>query len=472
MELSVNYESILILSIFAFITPIFLSRFKKVNIPSVVGEILVGIIIGNSFLNLVVKDVPVVLLSNLGLAFLMFLSGLEIEIDALRTSLSKAKKIKLSTLSISIIMFILSLSISFCLSLILYKNSMITNVALYTLLFASSAPGLIVPFLKERNLLNTEFGQVLLVYSLIGEFVCLISITILCGAIVNGLSYKSFLFVIVFIVSFLIYLGAKIMTKFNDFSSFRFKNNQIEVRAAFALILTLVFVSNMVKSEIVLGAFLAGIIFSLIFKGGKKELIYKFDVIGFGFTIPIFFIMVGVSLELGPVFSDVEALLMVPVYLILLFIIKIIPTLLLIPYFGINKSISAGILLSSQLSIMIVGAQIALNSNIINSNSYSILILTTIISCLLFPYMFDRFFKIEDVVILKKKGIERVCIQEIIITNKKYLNKPLKDVKFPDHCRVFLILRDGEEILPNGETIIRDGDKVVLAGLDNPGDVF
>lgn len=69
---NINFDSMLILSIFAFITPIIINSFKKFKIPFVVGEIFIGIIIGKSFLNLVNEDIWIGFLSHLGLAYLRF----------------------------------------------------------------------------------------------------------------------------------------------------------------------------------------------------------------------------------------------------------------------------------------------------------------------------------------------------------------------------------------------------------------
>ncbi len=68
----INYDSLLILSLLAFITPLFINALKKYKVPFVVGELFVGIIIGKSFLNLIQIDPWIQFLSNLGLAYLMF----------------------------------------------------------------------------------------------------------------------------------------------------------------------------------------------------------------------------------------------------------------------------------------------------------------------------------------------------------------------------------------------------------------
>ncbi|NRZ98336.1 cation:proton antiporter [Clostridium tetanomorphum] len=460
---NISFESILIISLLAFITPIIISTFKKIKIPYVVGEIFVGLIVGKSFLNIVHDDLWIVFLSNLGLAYLLFLSGLEIDIDDLTPKEGDRRGLK--NIFVCIIMFLSSILVSFIISKILSGFNLINNVGFFTFLFASSAPGLLVPFLKERELLDTEYGQILLIFSLIGEFICLIAMTILSSTASGNLSYENFLFIIVLLASFLLYIISKKFFKIFDFSKAAFKNLHIEVRAAFALILVLVSVSHVVRSEIVLGSFLAGLIFALLFRREKEDLKFKLDIIGYGFLIPIFFIEVGVNLDVSSVLQDYNTLLMIPILLLIFFVVKLVPSLIFGFFYGFDKTLSSSFILSSQLSLMIVGSQIAYNIKIIDASTYSLFIITTVISALLFPIFFDKSFKAEGITKKKKRNIDKICIRETVVTNEQILNKPLKDISFPKNCRVFMIIRDEKEIIPNGETVLMLGDIVILAGI-------
>lgn len=245
---NINYDSLLILCLFAFITPIIINSFKNFKVPFVVGEILIGVVIGKSFLNLVHEDIWIIFISDLGLAFLMFLSGLEINIDI--TSIRKNKKRAFRRLLISFFMFAISLGISFTLSYVLFTLGIITDVLFMGFIFAASAPGLMVPLMKERRLINTEYGQTLLIFSIISEFICLISIIIMSSTIINGLSYKSFLFIFIFLSAFLIYFILKKLHQTLDFSTDFFNTLHLGVRAALAIILILVTISNKVGSDL------------------------------------------------------------------------------------------------------------------------------------------------------------------------------------------------------------------------------
>lgn len=462
METTIHLQSIVIISILAFISPIVLHCFKKINIPFVVGEIFVGIIVGKSFLNLIHNDIWLVFLSNLGLAYLMFLSGLEIDMEDLSPKDSNKKGGKV--IALSIIMFIISLLLSFIIAKIFYKFNITKNILFFTFLLASSAPGIVVPFLKERQLLSSTYGQMILIFTLICEFICLIAITILSSSN-NGLSYKNFLFVIVLLVSYIVYIIAKKLLKTFDFTKASFQALHLEVRAAFALIFILASLSHVVGSEIILGSFLAGIIFSLISKNGKEDLKYKLDIIGYGFLIPIFFIEVGVNLDISSIFNNYSSLILLPILLIAFYIVKSVPSLLISKYYGFNKGISSSFILSTQLSLTIVGAQIAFNLNIISQSVYSMLIISTIVSCVIFPILFDKTFNFKDITKKTTTSLDKISIRETVVSNSEVFNKSLKDIKFPRGCRVFLLIRDEHEIVPDGNTIVKEGDVLILGGI-------
>ncbi len=463
MTETINYDSLLILTIFAFITPIFINSIKKFKIPFVVGEIFIGIIIGKSFFNLVHEDVWISFLSHLGLAYLMFLSGLEIDID--RVKIGKEKKKALFRIIMCFGMFGVSLLVSYLLSLTLYKIGIINNILFITFLFTAAAPGLIVPFLKEREILNTEYGQTLLIYTIICEFVCLIALTLISSTITQGLTYKNFLFILLFIVSFIIFKFIEKTSHIFDFSSSFFSNLHIGVRAAFALMLILVTISDKIGTEIILGSFLAGVIFTFILDKQKEELKYELDILGYGFLIPIFFIMVGVTLDLTSIFKDPKAILNIPIFLLVLFTVKLISALLMNFMFSFNKAISGGFILSAQLSLLIVGAQMAYNLDIIRSSDYSAFILTTVISCILFPLCFDAVFKSDEIKPIETSSLNKICIMEIVPMNEDLFNKSLKEINFPHKFRVFMIVRENVEILPIADTKILKGDRLIIAGL-------
>ena len=455
---TLNYNSLLIISVIAFFTPFLVSKLKSIKIPYQVGEIIIGVIVGKTFLNIIHPDMTIVLLSNLGLAYLMFLSGLEIDVNGLLS-----KKTDKSHIVASIKMFIISAIIAIILSVLLLPFIGITKgFILFALIFAASSPGLIVPIFKQKGLLKMPFGQTILSFSIICEFISIIGLTIMFSVSENGFSIKSFEFILVFICAIVLYYLAKFFMHKHDFKTPSMKNIHVIIRAAFALILILVVVAEQFDTEIVLGSFLAGLIFSMLIGKAKEEVSHQLDIIGYGFLIPIFFIMVGANVDLRIVVSQPSILIKVVVILIIFLLVKLIPSLLLKKKFGLKTSLSAGMILSAQLSLVIVAAQMALEFGYIGNADYSAFILATILSCVIFPVLFEKLLP-KNLVTTKAKNKDLI-IREVILSNPDYQNKPLKDCVFSNSCRIFSVTRDDEEFLPNANTKLSEGDLLVLVG--------
>lgn len=386
MHTNIHFESFLIVSILAFLTPLLLGSLQKIKIPFVVGEILVGILVGKTLLNWVQSDPWIDFLSNLGIAYLLFLSGLEIDFkDIIRVqSLEKNQRQRNSLGILCLLLFLVSLFLSILISYLLHSGSKYL-IIFYAILFTASAPGLLVPLLKSKKLIKTDFGQILLLFSLLCEFFSLISITLFSSTIANGWNPQNFLFVLVLLAAFGIYQIITRIAHHFDFNTDFFEQTHLRVRAAFALILILVTISDNVGTEIILGSFLAGVIFSLLTNQRRGRLLYKLDVIGYGFLIPIFFIMVGVNIDLKIILISTKALLQIPILILSFLLVKLIPFSFMTHQWGWRKSFAGGLLGASQLTLIIVGGQIALRINIINESSYSSLIVMTLISCVFFP---------------------------------------------------------------------------------------
>lgn len=454
-----NYDSLFILTVVAFITPFLVSKLKKIKVPYQVGEIFVGIIVGKSCLNIVSPDVTILFLSNLGLSYLMFLSGLEIDFNDLKSSDKKT-----SPLWISIKMIVVSFVVAILLSFSLKAIGINKGFLFFALIFMASAPGLVVPILKSKNMIKSSFGQIILIFSIVCELTTLIGITVISAIATNGISFKSFEFTLIFIAAVILYLLAKRFLKINDFSAAAFKNLNLTVRAAFALILILVVVAEKLHSEIVLGAFLVGAIFSLLVGKAKEEISHQLDGIGYGFLIPIFFIMIGVNVDIKSVLQSPKALIEIPIFLVIFFIVKIIPSLLLKKEFGLRNSLSGSMLLTAQLSLVVVAAQIALELGYIEQAGYSAFILTTVLSCIIFPILFEKIIdssQVEQTV----EHEDKIIVREVVLLNESYSGKALKDCNFSSGCRLFTIVRNDVEIMPTANSILELNDLVILAGV-------
>jgi CPA2 family monovalent cation:H+ antiporter-2 len=400
----------------AFVVPIFLHQIQLRALPVVVAEIIVGLIIGKSGFDLVSEDPWLELLSLFGFIYLMFLSGLEIDFSTFSKNDASGEN-RFRPIRTAIYIFIGIFVLSLGIAMLLVVLGFIKDPYLMTMIIATISLGVVVPVLKEKKLLETSLGQTVLLVTVISDFVTMILLAIYISTLSKDTAKLLFL-LIFFILVFVTYRLIKRFLKGTFFAVLHKGTVQIGTRAVFALILMFVVLSESIGVENILGAFLAGVIVSLL--APKKEFVHQLDSFGYGFLIPIFFVMVGVKLDIRLLLTDVQILLFIPVLLVALYVSKMIPVLLLKRWFSWREVIGSGILLSSTLSLVIAAATVALEIGIIDEALHGALILVAIISCLISPVFFNKIFpKIEP----KKKVIAIVGANHVTLPVSQDLKK-------------------------------------------------
>lgn len=383
-EHTTSLDSLMIVVAIAFLVPIFLHRLKLRAIPVVVAEILVGIVVGKSGFNIISDDPWLELLSMFGLIYLMFLSGLEINFSMLRSRRKEGDSFK--PITASVIIFLGIMVLSFVLSQIIYSIGLIDDPYLMTLIIATISLGVVLPVLKEKRLTETPIGQTVLLVTVLSDLVTMILLAVYIA--LHDHNSKQMLYLLLFFVLVIVtyFLLRKAVNR-KVFEVLRKGTVQIGTRAVFALILLFVVLSDTLQIEMILGAFLAGVIVSLL--APNKEFIHQLDSFGYGFLIPIFFVMIGVNLDLIELFSDPQTLLLIPLLLAAIFLSKLIPVMYLKRWYSWKETLGVGFLLSSTLSLVIAAAAVANNMGIINDSMEGALILVAVISCLSAPILFN-----------------------------------------------------------------------------------
>ncbi|AID43205.1 monovalent cation:proton antiporter family protein [Staphylococcus xylosus] len=394
-----EFVSLVVVVLAAFFTPIIVNRLRITFLPIVVAEILMGIIIGHSFLNLVERDSILNILSTLGFIFLMFLSGLEIDFKAFKRDKSstkkeeKAKKQEPGHLQLAVVVFMFIMIISIVFAYMFKWFGLIDDVLLMVIIISTISLGVVVPTLKEMNIMRTTIGQFILLVAVLADLVTMILLTAYGTLHASGntslwLIGSLVVFTIVFYFLGGFFKKAQFLQKLMDGTT------QIGIRAVFALILLLVALAEGVGAENILGAFLAGVVVSLL--NPDEDMVEKLDSFGYGFFIPIFFIMVGVDLNIPELIKEPALLLIIP-FLILAFLIsKLIPVFYIRRWFDMKTTISSAFLLTSTLSLVIASAKIAEQLGTISPEISGILILSAVITCVFVPIIFKKVFPMPD----------------------------------------------------------------------------
>lgn len=393
MEEHASFTSLVLVILTAFFIPILLSKFKLRVIPVVVAEIIAGIILGKSGFDIVHPDAWLEILSVLGFIFLMFLSGLEIDFSIFaggnNQKKNKEERKEPNRIFVSSVIFLFILILSYGLSLLFVWGGFAESAFFMTLVISTISLGVVVPTLKEEKLSKTTIGQIILLVAVIADLVTMILLALFVS-MQSGDPSRMWLLLILFAAGVILYFVGKQMRHQSFLETMSKGTIQLDTRAVFTLIIVLVGLSETVGAENILGAFLAGVLVSLL--SPNKHLVHKLDSFGYGFLIPIFFVMVGVELDIRSIFSDPKAMALIPLLLVALLISKFLPILYLRKWYDWKTVTAAGFLLTSTLSLVIAAAKIGERIEIIDARTSSALILTAVISAIITPIFFKKFF--------------------------------------------------------------------------------
>ncbi|MCU7556440.1 monovalent cation:proton antiporter family protein [Macrococcus capreoli] len=385
--------SLVIVVVCAFLTPILLNRLRISFLPVVVAEILMGIIVGKSVFNWVDRTNMLNMLSTLGFIFLMFLSGLEIDFKAFKSSgnQKKDKQKEPNPLIIAVIIFAGILALSALAAYIFKWTGIIDDVLLMIIIISTISLGVVVPTLKEMNIMQTTIGQIILLVAVIADLATILLLTLYGTLYAQGDS-PIWLIGILIVFTALFYITGKNFKKAPFLEKLMAGTTQIGIRAVFALIILLVALAEGVGAENILGAFLAGCVVSLL--GPDKDMVNKLDSFGYGFFIPMFFIMVGVDLNIPALFKDPSGLILIPFLLIAFYLTKVIPIAILKKWYDTKTVLASSFLLTSTLSLVIASAKIAEQLGTIDATTSGTLILAAVITCVIVPILFKKTFPV------------------------------------------------------------------------------
>lgn len=414
--------SFLIVIFAALATPLLMARFHISNLPTAVAEILIGIILGQSFFNVIHVNTSLSQMSALGVIILLFLSGMEIDFSLFSTK-NKTKSAVWSPLKIAIFSFVALLITAFLISLLLAVTGLFKEMILAALIFSTIALGVVIAALKEKELLSKPFGQTMLLIAALGEVVPLVTLTIY-ATMHSANPGRVWLIPLIFLAAiFLLKRSKRVYTFFDKIDK---STTQLDIRLAFFLIFALVSVAEQVGAENILGAFLAGIVMKLL--RPKDETQDKLTSLGYGFFIPIFFIVTGAKLNIPELFKDKNALILIPIFLIGFLVAKLPIYVILKKRFKATNAFAGTFLSATTITLVLPALTVGRDLNLITDAQSGAFTLAAIIVCLIAPVLFNKFYQPEpdDV---KKTKVHFIGANLITIPIAQQLQKGWYDVQ-------------------------------------------
>jgi Kef-type K+ transport system membrane component KefB len=379
---AISFNSVLIIAGVAVLVPALLGAFPRLPVPGAVLEVVAGIVVGPAVLGWVRVDAPVQVLSDLGLGMLLFLAGLEIDIDQMRGPLARLAGSA----------FAVSAGLALLCGYAFHLAGQATQPLLLAIIVMSTSTGLLLPLLKDAGQDATEFGQLVMTAAALAEIVPILLLSLFFSAAAKTtedqlVSLAIFLALLVLIGLLLARVRRlagldRVMNRLADRSA------QLRVRAALTLALGCGVLAYRFGFASILGAFAAGLLVRLIEISGRTphpQFQIKLEGIGFGFLIPIFFISTGVEFQLKELLASPAALAEVPLFLAALLLVRGLPAVLYRRVTGTRKAAAAGLLQATTLTFVIVATQIGLATGKISPTTAASLLAAGLLSAALFP---------------------------------------------------------------------------------------
>ncbi len=378
----VSFDSLTVVLGIAFVVPLALGAVPRLRVPAVVVEIVLGIVVGPQVLDWARVDDPVAILSVIGLAFLLFLCGLEVDLDQLR-----GRVLRLAALG-----FGLSLVLAVLAGVVLDAAGFVKSPLLAGIILTATSLGLVLPVLKEGDRTATPFGRLVFAGATLGNLVSALLLSLLFSRDSTDVGTKIVLlagFVIAVVVLALALTRhrmsmplSKLLVRLQDTTA------QIRVRGAMFLLMLLIFASQEFGTATILGAFVAGAIVSVVDRDGVRThplFRVKLDAIGYGFLIPVFMVAAGLTFDLQALLDEPSVLARVPVFVIGLLVVRGLPALVYRPLLGTRNAIAAGLLQATSLPFIVAATAIGQSLDVITRATAAAFVSAGLISALVFP---------------------------------------------------------------------------------------
>ena len=374
--------TLFLIAAIAVLSPILATAVKRwVRIPALVFEILLGIVIGAQVLNLASITPAIDFLGELGLSVLFFLAGFEIDPAQI-----KGRPIRLATAA-----WVTTAVLAGLTALVLIALDVIDADSLVGFALTTTALGVIFPILSDEGLAKTPFGTHVIASGTIGEFLPIVAVALFLGGTSPSTASEAlFGFAIVTLVLAIVSSRIRAPQVFRWLRATLKTSAQEYVRFGVLIIGFMTLLAAELGLDFLLGAFTAGVLFRLVLSGAEPEDVEtvesKLQAVGFGFFVPLFFVVTGMKFDLDALFASTTAILKVPMFVGLFLLVRGGPVF----YWyrrdlGARQRTALAIAQSTALPLIVAITTIGLETGKMRSSTAAALIVAGLISVIVFP---------------------------------------------------------------------------------------
>jgi Kef-type K+ transport system membrane component KefB len=320
-------------------------------------------------------------LAVIGLAFLLFTVGLELDVRTLRGT----------ALRLSIVGYGVSLVLGTGVGLLAEASGWVTSPALVAVALSATSLGLVVPVLKDSGQAGSAAARLTVAAATFADVAAILLLTLLFSEAATSLGARivllaTFVGVVAVAAAALLVTErwpslTRLVQRLQDTTA------EIRVRGAVVLLLGFVVLAQRFGLEAILGALLAGVVIGAVDRDTSTHPHFrtKLDAIGFGFLIPVFFVTSGIRLDVAGLVADPSALLRMPLFLLALLVVRGAPALLYRRQVGHREVLAAGLLQATSLPFLVTATMIGTELDLVSPVNAAALVGAGVISVLVFP---------------------------------------------------------------------------------------
>jgi Kef-type K+ transport system membrane component KefB len=383
------FEGLLWVFALAALAPILADFIPKITVPVVVIELVLGIVAGPHILGLVHGNGGLEIGRELGVIFLFFLAGFEVDFEG----------IKGNPLRNAGIAWVAGFALALVAAFGMQQLDLTSSFFLLAIAISTTSLGSLMPILQDSGQLETRFGTNILALGAIGEFAPVLLVAFALNrsraGFLTALAIVAFLAVVVLILAInrrAISLNRestvrRIAIKTLDSSA------QFGVRIAMVLLIALVYLAARFDLDVLLGAFAGGFIVGQLgdvtsSKESRKVMNWmktKFEAIGYGVLVPIFFVVTGIEFRLDELLASRKALLLVPALVVVFFVVRGLPVLLGYKRFEPRMRLRLAVITATQLPLLVTVINRMVGQGDVPADVAAALIGAAVISVTVFP---------------------------------------------------------------------------------------
>lgn len=376
--------SLFVIVVTAAFAPFISAAIPNKAIPETVFLLVAGMILGPNVLDIAQEDAAVALFSDVGLGFLFLLAGYEINPKQL------AGKQGRHGFLTWLVTFAIAMAI--CIAVPDYQEHPFAWMAA-AICLTTTAFGTLVPILHERGLVGTRIGDAIYAYGTWGELAPIVATALILSTRTTWLTMLVLAgFALVAVLSAVVpkRIWAKVSAISEFFDSNRNTNAQINVRWVMMLLIGLLALSSAFDLDIVLGAFAAGFVLRFLVPEGDKGMEDKLNGIGYGFFIPLFFIVSGMAIDPAAV---AQSPLLLLVFIAALIVVRAIPIFLALHISKETRSMdrhersTVALYCTMALPLIVAITNVAVDAQAMSLDTASLLVAAGGITVFLMPFL-------------------------------------------------------------------------------------